>query len=154
MAIKNIILMIIFLQIVNFQAQAEEFKVYFKSEATDKRTNVVEPDVLFLNPHDVVKFNLKNVDIDKIVVLQIMPDGKFSEISKNQYLHLIDTQKLEFYERGLYLYYSKQYFNAGVVGLALLGKYTKKQAEALQKMNYNQNFKDHVAHLVKSLRPE
>lgn len=148
---KNLFVLIILTFTV--VAKATNYKVLFKSEATDKRTNIVEPDIIFLEPNDKVIFNPRNVDLNKVVIVQINRDGQFAEIDKDSYRELVDKSYLVTREHYIYLYYSKQYYSSGAFGLSIVGSFYKKQAEALKKVNYNQNFKARIEHILKNLTP-
>lgn len=148
--------LMIFLISFIFTAQisyAESYKVFFKGKASDQRDNIVEPDIIFTKPDDKIIFNAKNVDLNSIVVLQINRNGQFAEIDANRYRDLVDKSYLITNEDFIYLYYSKKYFSSGAFGLSIVGSFYKKQAEALKKLNYNQNFKDRVDHILKNLTP-
>lgn len=134
-------------------AQAADYKVLFKGEATDQRKNIVEPDIIFVQPNDRIIFNPRNVDLNKIVIIQISRDGQYAEVNKDVYRELVDKSKLITNENYIYLYYSKQYYSSGAFGLSIVGSFYKKQAEALKKINYNQNFKDRIEHILKNLSP-
>jgi len=134
-------------------ANAADYKVLFKSEATDKRANTVEPSIIFLKPHDKVIFNSRNVDLNKVVIIQINKDGQFAEVDKDAYRELVDKSFLITREHYIYLYYSKHYYSSGAFGLSIVGSFYKKQAEALKKVNYNKNFKDRIEHVLKNLTP-
>lgn len=148
---KNLFLL--FILTFTVAAKATNYKVLFKSEATDKRVNIVEPDIIFLQPNDKVIFNSGNVDLNKVVILQVNKDGKFAEVDKDTYRVLVDKSYLITREHYIYLYYSKQYYSSGAFGLSIVGSFYKKQAEALKKVNYNKNFKDRVEHILKNLTP-
>lgn len=148
---KRLFIFIIFSLAVT--ANATDYKVLFKNEATDKRANIVEPDIIFLEPNDKIIFNSENVDLNKIVVIQINKDGQFAEIDSDAYRELVDKSYLVTAENYIYLYYSKQYYTTGALGLSIVGSFYKKQAEALQKVDYNQNFKDRITHILDNLTP-
>lgn len=152
---KNLLLSfsLSFILVFSVAAQATDYKVLFKGVATDKRTNIVEPDIIFLQPNDKVIFNSRNVDLNKVVIIQVNRNGQFAEVDKDAYRELVDKSYLITREDYIYLYYSKQYHTSGAFGLSIVGSFYKKQAEALKKVNYNQNFKDRVEHILKNLTP-
>lgn len=147
--------MLVLLFILNFKlvAQAADYKVLFKSEATDKRANIVEPDIIFLENNDRVIFSASNVDLTKIVVIQVNRDGQFAEVDANSYRDIVDKSYLITKENYIYLYYSTQYYSTGALGISIVGSLYQKQADALRNMNYNQNFKDRIAHIMDNLTP-
>lgn len=152
---KNLLLSfsLSFILVFSVAAQATDYKVLFKGVATDKRTNIVEPDIIFLQPNDKVIFNSRNVDLNKVVIIQVNRNGQFAEVDKDAYRELVDKSYLITREDYIYLYYSKQYYASGAFGLSIVGSFYKKQAEALKKVNYNQKFRDRVEHILKNLTP-
>lgn len=134
-------------------AKAANYKVLFKSEATDKRANIVEPDIIFLEPNDKIIFNSANVDLNKIVVIQVNKDGQFAEVDADAYREIVDKSYLVTRENYIYLYYSKQYYSSGALGLSIVGSFYQKQADALKNIDYNQNFKDRITHILNNLTP-
>lgn len=147
------IVILLFILLVSTSAMAKDYKVFFKSEATDKRTNIVEPDLIFLDSGDKIIFNSVNVDLDKVVIKKINRDGVFSEVDANTYRELVDKSFFLTNEDCLYLYYSNQYMSSGAFGIAVVGNFYQKQDDALRATNYNQNFKDRLEHILNNITP-
>lgn len=134
-------------------ANAKDYKVFFKSEATDNRTNIVEPDLLFLNIDDKVIFSSTNVNLDKIVIMKIDQQGIMTEVNVNTYRELVDHSYLQTKENCVYLYHSAQYLSSGAFGLSVVGSYYQKQEDTLKTVNHNQNFKDRMDHILNKITP-
>ena len=146
-------MILLFILTFTIFANAKDYKVYFKSEATDKRTNIVEPDVIFLEANDKIIFNSKNVDLDKIIIKQISREGVITEVDANEYRELVDKSFFITKENTAYLYYSTQYLSSGAFGLSIVGEFYEKQDDALRTINPNQNFTDRVEHVLNNLTP-
>ena len=146
-------LFLLFILFLSATASAADYKVLFKSEATDKRANIVEPDIVFLEANDKVVFSSSNVDLTKIVVIQVNREGQFAEVDANAYRDIVDKSYLVTRDNYIYLYYSTQYYSTGALGISIVGSLYQKQADALRNMNYNQNFKDRIAHIMDNLTP-
>ncbi|AZZ35934.1 hypothetical protein CIK05_03710 [Bdellovibrio sp. qaytius] len=139
--------------LLTLQAQAADYKILFKTDNTDTRINFLDPEVLFPQPNEKIIFDRSNVDLNQIVVLRVNEAGESAEVDANTYRDLVDKAYVQLESGYLYFYYSKQFYSTGAFGISIVGSYYKKHAEALTKIDYNQNFKDRITKVLSGLTP-